>query len=42
VIVARTTATATLDALGDLDDAHFIKIDDELRKSLSDELAGRL
>jgi transketolase len=42
VIVARTTATATLQALGELDDAHFIKIDDELRRSMRDELAGRL
>jgi transketolase len=42
VIVARTTATATLQALGELDDAHFITIDDELRRSMRDELAGRL
>lgn len=42
VIVARTSATAGLDALGGLDDAHFIKIDPALRDSLSDELAGRL
>lgn len=42
VIVARTSATAGLDALEGLDDAHFIKIDDGLKDSLSDELARRL
>lgn len=42
VIVARTSATAGLDTLQGLDDAHFIKIDGALRDSLSDELAGRL
>lgn len=42
VLVARTTATANLDALGDLDDAHFIEMDSELRESLADELRERL
>jgi len=42
VVIARTTATAGLDTLAGLDDAHFIKIDAGLRGSLSDELAGRL
>lgn len=42
VIVARTTATAGLMALGDLEDAHFIKVDGDLGQAMSDELAGRL
>lgn len=42
VIVARTTATADLDALDGLDDAHFIKIDSGLKDTLGEELAGRL
>ncbi len=42
VIVARTRATADLAALEGLDDAHFIKIDDDLRGSLAAELQRRL
>jgi transketolase len=42
VIVARTTATAGLDALEGVDDAHFIKVDGELGDSLSAELERRL
>lgn len=42
VIVARTSATAGLAVLEGLDDAHFIKIDEELRASVSNELEGRL
>jgi len=42
VIVARTSATAGLATLRGLDDAHFIKIDDELKAALSDELEGRM
>lgn len=41
VVVARTTATSNLGSLEGLDDAHFIKIDAELRQSMGDELAGR-
>lgn len=42
VIVARTTATASLGTLDGLDDAHFIKIDGDMKQALADELAGRL
>jgi transketolase len=42
VIVARTTPTAGLSAVEGLDDAHFIKVDEGLRRSLADELAERL
>ncbi|HEX6222700.1 MAG TPA: transketolase, partial [Acidimicrobiia bacterium] len=42
VIVARTTATAALSTLEGLDDAHFIKVDADLKSSLADELEGRL
>ncbi len=42
VVVARTTATAGLDTLSDLDDAHFIKVDSGLKDSLANELSGRL
>lgn len=42
VVIARTTATADLSALGGLDDAHFIKIDSDLMESLTDELTERL
>lgn len=42
VVVARTTATAGLNVLSDLDDAHFIKVDSALMDSLSTELSGRL
>lgn len=42
VVVARTTATASLAALEQLNDAHFIKIDDDLGRSLANELSERL
>lgn len=42
VVAARTTATADLAALDGLDDAHFIKIDEGLKSSLTDELSERL
>lgn len=42
VIVAKTTPTAGLDAIDDLDDAHFMKVDGPLRNAMVDELAERL
>lgn len=42
VILARTKPTAGLGAIEGLDDAHFMKVDEELRSTLVDELAGRL
>jgi len=42
VIVARTTPTAGLSAIEDLDDAHFMKVDEPLQSAMVDELAGRL
>ncbi len=40
-ILARTRATADLAALEGLDDAHFIKVDAELRAALLEELEAR-
>ena len=42
VVVARTTATAGLRALDGLDDAHFMKLDDDLSRTLADELEERV
>lgn len=41
VIIARTRATADLATLDDLDDAHFIKVDDTMRTALIEELKAR-